>query len=349
MKSIVTKVILLMLIMVSLSLIVSAVPSTMPQAFYGTISGASAGITINAVVSSINKGSFTLTETGVYGCAAASCGKLVVCSDESCTSGDTISFTASSGSISTTTTYAAGATTELNLAYTAPSSTTTSSGGGGGGGGGGTTTTTTAAAVKETSVVSSISAGGSATFVFSKSADLGITQITITSKNSVASPSITVEEKTWTGTAAIDASSGGVYKYLDITPAVITVGGIEKAVINFKVPSSWFSSGNYDPQTVKLKKEAGSSWNSVTTKLTSSDSSYYYYEAESASLSVYAITAEKKAAAQPPAPSEKEEKPAKPEIPFVGGKGIPFTGIIIIAVILAIGVVAYLLYSKKKK
>jgi hypothetical protein len=114
---------------------------TTPEAYYGTISGASSGLTITAKIGSTTVGTYTLLKNNYYGnkSAASSDGKLIVCAkgESVCTSGATITFTASSGSISTTSTFTPGAITNLDLNYTAPSAVASAGGGAGAGGGGG--------------------------------------------------------------------------------------------------------------------------------------------------------------------------------------------------------------------
>ncbi len=99
------------------------VPTT-PQAYYGAVSGGAAtGMAITASIGSVEVGSYSLVRSEYYGnmSAASSDGKLIVCAEgeSGCTTGATITFGASSGTISTTSNYTPGAITELDLAYTA--------------------------------------------------------------------------------------------------------------------------------------------------------------------------------------------------------------------------------------
>ncbi len=147
-------------ILLSSSAIVQSLPAS-PESYYGVIDGAAAGVTITAKISSTTVGSYTLVKANQYGnkSAASSDDKLIVCAkgEAGCTSGATISFTPSSGSISTTSTFTPGAITNLNMAYTAPSSpgggSGGSSGGGAGGGGAVTTPTVTLTPVTDTAII----------------------------------------------------------------------------------------------------------------------------------------------------------------------------------------------------
>ncbi len=107
----------LLLSILLFSVIVVGIPTT-PQAFYGTIAGAPIGTVITAKINGVTVGSYTLTTSGVYGGADASSDKLVVCASEGCSSGDLITFRATNGTISTTTTFIPGAVTQLALSFT---------------------------------------------------------------------------------------------------------------------------------------------------------------------------------------------------------------------------------------
>jgi len=102
----------------------------LPEVYYGTISGASAGLTITAKIGSTSVGSI-ITDSGTYGGGSPSSEKLTVCAlgESGCTSGATITFSPSSGSIGTTSTFSPGAITELDLSYTAPTTPTTTDAG----------------------------------------------------------------------------------------------------------------------------------------------------------------------------------------------------------------------------
>ncbi|MAG08645.1 hypothetical protein CMO89_04175 [Candidatus Woesearchaeota archaeon] len=137
----------IILIMVFFSLIGIAYGESLPafpEAYFGTITGASAGLTITANIGGTTVGSITTTHDGVYGGAGASDEKLFVCAagESVCTSGATITFIAS-GTDSGSSAFTPGGITQLNLSYSAAAAAAAGSTGGAGGGSAATTETLT--------------------------------------------------------------------------------------------------------------------------------------------------------------------------------------------------------------
>lgn len=120
----------------------------------------------------------------------------------------------------------------------------------------------------------------------------------------IRSTDITPEDD-FTGTTVIIAQNimdGELFKIegTDKTYALINisfVSGIEdlghniiSATINFRVPKTWISSNNIDPNTVKMYI-LESSWTPLPTTMTGSDANYYHYQAVTTHLSPdFAIT-----------------------------------------------------------
>lgn len=169
--------------------------------------------------------------------------------------------------------------------------TTTGGGGSGGAGGGGGA----AAAVSESQTITTISAGGTATTTFIKTA-IAVTNIIITSLIDATNVRITVTEASQPVDSPdpIAAAKGGVYKYIRITESLIGDDNLKTVKIKFKVERSWFKDNNYDEETVKLMRYKGGKWVILKTTKIKSSSKYVYYEAESPGLTTFAITAEKK-------------------------------------------------------
>ena len=143
-------------IFICLSLLLLALPLALgadtipelnnPHRFYGLVTNAPAGITITAAIGGVDAGSLTTTTAGQYGCAnGAECHQLVVYTSGAI-AGDTVGFSAGSGSSISPSSYPyqPGNITQLNFNYSTSAAATSSTGGGGGGGGGaGATAATT--------------------------------------------------------------------------------------------------------------------------------------------------------------------------------------------------------------
>jgi PGF-pre-PGF domain-containing protein len=171
----------------------------------------------------------------------------------------------------------------------AVTTTTPSSGGGGGGGGGAAVTVVT-----ETKTVSSIGAGETGTFTYTKSATLGVQEIDMEVKNDVSNVQIKIEESSKPADATeVIGTEGKVYNYIKITKTNIGDADIDKAMIKFKVKKSWVKDNSIDSNTIALSRYADGKWNKLPTTKLPEDNDYYYYEAESPGLSVFAIIGEK--------------------------------------------------------
>jgi len=131
-----------------------------PHIFYGDLTGASAGVTIIATLNGATAGSLTTTAAGQYGCAnGAECHQLIVY-QSGATAGNTITFSAGSGSSLSPSSYPyqPGNTTRLNINYSTTAAATSSTGGGGGGGGGGAGATGATTPVTDSATISRITA-----------------------------------------------------------------------------------------------------------------------------------------------------------------------------------------------
>ena len=124
-------------------LVFAASIPALPEAYHGSISNAGVGVTITASIGGASVGSLTLTESEVYGAGASE--KLMVCGagEAGCVSGGDITFSATSGSISTGSNFTPGGVTALDLAYTATTAASASSSSAGSAGGGSATSTET--------------------------------------------------------------------------------------------------------------------------------------------------------------------------------------------------------------
>jgi len=149
--------------------------------------------------------------------------------------------------------------------------------------------------VSETKTISSINAGETGTFTYTKSGTLGVQEIYVEVKSAVISAQIKIEEssKPSGATEAIATEKGSVYKYIKITKTNIDDADIDKVKIKFKVPKSWVDDNGIDPDNVALSRYTNGKWDKLPTTKLLEDTEYYYYEAESPGLSVFAIIGEK--------------------------------------------------------
>ncbi|MBI2579158.1 MAG: PGF-pre-PGF domain-containing protein [Candidatus Aenigmarchaeota archaeon] len=257
-------------------------------------------------------GDVTMTWGGAGGCslssghtAAKSVGALshnteatrtwrIVQGGADCT--NTVTASGTSSSVTTTKSKSATVTFSGTGSSSSGSPSSSSSSGGGGGGGGSVTTTE----VSETKTISQISPGVASTVTFTKTA---VSSILIDVVNAVKDVSITVKEVT---APSVPAPPQGVYKYLDIKTINISDSDIKSASITFSVNKTWLA--DKDRNSVKLSRYAGG-WNELPTTLLSEETASVKYTAATPGFSVFAITAQPAASAEPGAGQQQVEQP----------------------------------------
>ncbi len=170
----------------------------------------------------------------------------------------------------------------------------TSTGGGGSG-------AAAVAAVEEKVTVDSVKSDTPTKFDVTKTSNLAVDEVEITTKTVATSVSVTVKEssKPADAPAPIEATVGSVYKYVDITLANVSTSILSSAKIKFKVTKSWITDNKIDKNTVKLNRLVGASWTSLATTLVSDGTTDIAYEADTPGFSTFVITGEKAAAATP--------------------------------------------------
>lgn len=199
---------------------------------------------------------------------------------------------------------------------------------------------------KATITIPSIAAGKSTTVDINKTEDVAISKITINVKNSVNNIQVIVAKFADKPASITQEVTGKVYHYIEINKTNITDAAINQTTVRFKVEKTWLDANNINDSTVALYRYSDNAWNKLgTTKIGElpDDTQNIYYDAVSPGLSVFAISGEAKAVApaeQPPA----EEKPAeeKREAPSVPTKGRGLLVTIIVLVVVAAGVVVFL-------
>jgi len=323
-----------------------------PEAYYGTVGNASAGTVITAKISSTSVGSITMTSDGVYGGASPSSEKLLVCAAGVCTSGATITFSASTGSISPTThTFTPGAITELNFDYTPSAAEVTTTSTSVGGGGSGVTAEPSAAEATESKMWGSVEAGKENVMIIDNEL-IPLTEFSFVTDKDITNVEITVNSYTEKPSAfeAVPLSESSlVYKYIEIVPENIEEGDLTKSEIEFKVPLSWLDENNAEAEDIILLGFEDGEWVEISAGLISKDSVNAYYKVENPGFGSFSVGLKPKAAEKEPVEEAEEEEVPEEEIaPEVKEKKVPI-GWIIAAAIVVIGLIIYFQVTKKKK
>lgn len=141
----------------------------------------------------------------------------------------------------------------------------------------------------------SITAGTPYLFVISE-AKLDAIQISVDVTES-ASVSLTVEKPSTRPSETSDPAKP-VYAYMKITADGLDDTKVKKAVITFKVDSSWLSGQQMTEDDVALLRYHDSAWQTLETKKISTKDGYSYYEAVTPGFSSFAISAVKKEKAE---------------------------------------------------
>jgi len=241
------------------------------------------------------------------------------------------------------------------------SSSSGSSGGGSGGGGGGAA----ASANVEASIgrVWDTLQGGSNAVVNINNEKIAVTEITIDVKNTLTSPSITVESLK--SNPISTAATTKVYQYLQLTKSNIAESDAAKITINFKVPKSWLTGNTVAEDKVALYRYSDNKWNELPTAKISSDIANVLYQSTTPGFSTFAIGAKEEPPTATQQPSEEqlqetthsetsEELPIDAQsqetqqVPELNGqkKGTLTTMLIIVGVILFAVLCGYLVWKK---
>jgi len=138
-----------------------------------------------------------------------------------------------------------------------------------------------------------IDAGETGTFTYTLRG-LGIRSINVTANETIRNSYVTVSKKTTLPSAIAIAAPGIVQKYLVISTINLPSSSVAKIVIKFRVEKSWLTTNNVDYRTIALYKYVDEKWIKLPTVLVGEDDEYYYYEAETDSLSVFAVSGEER-------------------------------------------------------
>ena len=348
-----TNLILIGIFLIILSGVLAATLPTniMPQSFYGNINNLTAGSTITATISGTTVGTFTLTQNNVYGGASANDDKLAVCGggESVCSSGATISFSCTGGSISETTTFTPGAITNLDLTCTPSPAEAAGAAGTIGGDGGAAAAEEAAAEASESKMWGSVEAGKENVMVIDNEL-IPISKITFVTNKGLTNVEVIVNSYT-TKPSAVEAvpssKSPTVYKYIEIVPKNIKKEDLTKVNIEFDVTLSWLNENNADTDDVILLRFSNK-WTELTTNFISKDTVNAYYKAVTPGFSYFAIGLKPKIVEKPVEEVPEEEVPEEEILPEVIEKKAPI-GWIIAAAIVVIGLIIYFQVTKKKK
>jgi len=348
-----TNLILIGIFLITFSVVFAASIPTKPQAFYGNINNLSAGGIITAKIDTTTVGTLTTTANNVYGGASPNDDKLVVCAsgESGCSSGATITFTATGGSISTTSTFTPGAITELDLSYTPSEPETTTTSTSVGGGGGGVTAEPTAAEATESKMWGSVEAGEENVMLIDNEL-IPLSKFSFVTDKALTNVEITVNsytEKPSSFEAVPLSESSLVYKYIEIVPKNIEEEDLTESSVEFKVPLSWLNENNAAPEDVILLGFEDGEWTEIAAGFISKDSVNAYYQIENPGFGSFSIGLKPKAAEKEPVEEVEEEEVPEEEIaPEVIKKKAPI-GWIIAAAIVVVGLIIYFQVTKKKK
>jgi PGF-pre-PGF domain-containing protein len=248
---------------------------------YGETTAKDVVVTIN-LPSGLSLSSGTATQTistisGGTGGSGENVGiSWTVSADSATTSSITITVTPSN----------ADAKTETISVTVTGGTTTTTPGGGGSSGGGGFTSNSQKWTTMEKNVTNKM-------MLSDKS--LGIKEISIQVNNKANNVTITVTKLAGKPTT-VNLPSGTAYQWIEITHDNLTDDNVKSAKIRFNVSRSWLINNSFSTDYVVFQRYSNG-WTKLTTIKISESSSDIEYEAETPGLSIFAITAEKPAAA----------------------------------------------------
>ncbi len=122
--------------------------------------------------------------------------------------------------------------------------------------------------------------------------EIHLTEITITTTETVTDVSLTVTEIDVTPQSDIQISAGGTnYQGFKIDTSGINDTNIANVIIDFKVNKTWLEENNltYDAVTLLRKPGIANIWDALNTSLVTEDLEYYYFSAISPGFSSFVI------------------------------------------------------------
>ncbi|MEM2121231.1 MAG: PGF-pre-PGF domain-containing protein [Candidatus Woesearchaeota archaeon] len=180
---------------------------------------------------------------------------------------------------------------------------------GGGSGGGGTGIILPSS----TMIWSIIEANSEKTFKISDK-DIDVTEFSLSIKKTTSN--IMIRIKKLNTRPNIVPELNNVYSYLEIEKTNLQEDNINSIKIKFKVSKKWLNDKGISKEDIVLNHYKNNRWNELPTTITGEDSEFVYYEAETNSLSYFAIaqTTKPKITTTPtPSPSPEPQPRPTPE------------------------------------
>ncbi|HID18143.1 TPA: PGF-pre-PGF domain-containing protein, partial [Candidatus Bathyarchaeota archaeon] len=131
-----------------------------------------------------------------------------------------------------------------------------------------------------------------ATVTIEKAEETGVKAVRISVKNSVNNVQVTITKLDKKPASVVVDVEGKVYHYLSIDKENIADEDISAVNISFQVEKSWINNNNIDKATVALQRYEDGGCSKLPTYQVDEDAVNIYYEAQSPTLSIYAITGE---------------------------------------------------------
>jgi len=173
------------------------------------------------------------------------------------------------------------------------SSTKSSSSGGGGGGGAGSVEDFENVAMKDVATAY-LRMDSNVTYEFSRGGN-DIQSISLYSLKNSGEIISTIEVLNNRSKLVNVNPEGLVYRYVNIwvgKSGFATEANIKDAVVKFKVNNSWIGNMGVNPESIKLQRYDGTSWEVLPTTLESNMEGYAIFEAQTPGFSPFAITAD---------------------------------------------------------
>lgn len=350
-----------------------------PHAFYGTVTiggtAAPAGSTI-----SVSTDSIVVSPAGVYGSNLALGDKLTYSGS---TAGETITFTMSGATGcslttgTTTTTYSPGTIEERALAFegtcvTVSGGTPGGGGGAGAGGAGAGAAPVTQTQVTDSATIAAVSQSLPSTWTnvnvyqygdptsesMDTTADTVSTSLAYASETKAISELQQMKEDIRSGEVTavpttttmqiyhVENKDTGEWTYTtQMTVTATATQDMENVVVIEVIPANVASIDEIvfigqQPELLQTTNGVIAKWTIASLQEGDSVVFQYFIKKKLASISTMTLAAGEGVAVEPTAPAEEEKPPAK---------AVPWTGIIIVAAIVVLGVVIYLILAKRKK
>ncbi len=195
-----------------------------------------------------------------------------------------------------------------------------------------------------------------------------VTSLSLEVANRVEKVEIKVTKLDQAPATAVPSGTGNVHSYIKVDTQNLKAQDVKSAKFKFKVEKTWLTANNYQVTDVILTRYDGVKWQDLPTKSLGSTGGVETYEAVSPGFSTFAIVGRTKVEAvkaveeakkaedaakepevkeEPKVEEKKEEKKADaPVIPTQPKK--PYTGWIVVLVIVVVAVAGYFVWQKKK-